>query len=310
MRNKQIGSLAVSVVGLGCNNFGMRIDANQTRAVVDVAIEAGIDYFDTAEMYGGGLSEQYLGMALAGHPRERSDRDEVGCHSPRGSNDRRRRDEVRTAVEGSLARLDTDYIDHYQLHNPDPDTPVEETLGALAELVTEGKIREIGCSNFDASMLDQAAAAATTIGVAPFASVQNRYSLLTRDPETNGVLDACRRISVAFVPYFPLESGVLTGKYSAAQSFPEGTRLAAMGDRSAQFIDEARLKVVAAVTDWASSSGHTVLDAAMSWLAGNDTVATVIAGATKPEQVRANAAAASWEMTADERAELEALLAG
>ena len=140
--------------------------------------------------------------------------------------------------------------------------------------------------------------------------MQNRYSLLTRDPETNGVLDACRRNGVAFVPYFPLESGVLTGKYSAAQSFPEGTRLAAMGDRSAQFIDEDRLKVVAAVAEWAASSGHTVLDAAMSWLAGNDTVATVIAGATKPEQVRANAAAASWAMTAVERAELEALLAG
>jgi aryl-alcohol dehydrogenase-like predicted oxidoreductase len=309
MKNKQIGSLDVSVVGLGCNNFGMRIDADATRAVVDAAIEAGIDYFDTAEMYGGGLSEQYLGMALAGRRESVHIATKWGA-TPPGVERPGRRDEVRTAVEGSLARLGTDYIDHYQLHRPDPDTPVEETLGALAELVTEGKIREIGCSNFDASMLGDAAAAATTIGVAPFASVQNRYSLLTRDPETNGVLDACRRTGVAFVPYFPLESGVLTGKYSAAQSFPEGTRLAAMGDRSAQFIDDERLKVVTAVAEWASSSGHTVLDAAMSWLADNDTVATVIAGATKPEQVRANAAAASWAMTAVERAELEALLAG
>ena len=309
MRNKQIGSLEVSVVGLGCNNFGMRIDANQTRAVVDAAIEAGIDYFDTAEMYGGGLSEQYLGMALAGRRESVRIATKWGA-TPPGVERPGRRDEVRTAVEGSLARLDTDYIDHYQLHNPDPETPVEETLGALAELVTEGKIRETGCSNFDASMLDQASAAASTIGVVSFASVQNRYSLLTRDPETNGVLDACRRNGVAFVPYFPLESGVLTGKYSAAQSFPEGTRLAAMGDRSAQFIDDDRLRVVADVAEWAASSGHTVLEAAMSWLAGNDTVATVIAGATKPEQVKANAAAAAWEMTADERAELEALLAG
>lgn len=296
-------------MGLGCNNFGMRIDAVATRAVVDAAIDAGIDYFDTAEMYGAGQSEEFLGLALAGRRESAHIATKWGA-TPPGVDRPGRRDEVRAAVDRSLMRLGTEYIDHFQLHRPDPDTPVEETLGALAELVTEGKIREIGCSNFDATMLDEAAAAAAAAGVGPFASVQNQYSLLTRDPETNGVFDACRKHAIGFVPYFPLESGVLTGKYTPGERHPDGTRLAAMGDRAANFIDDDKLAVVAAITDWAASSGHTVLDAAMSWLTGNETVATVIAGATKPEQVRANASAATWEMTQGERAELEALLGG
>lgn len=310
MRTKRIGSLEVSVVGLGCNNFGMRIGAAETRAVVDAAIDAGINYFDTAEMYGGGgRSEELLGQALGARRGSVYVATKWGGDPP-GVERAGSREAVMTAVEGSLARLGTDYIDHYQLHRPDSDTPIEETLGALAELVEAGKVREIGCSNFDVPMLDQAAAAAATSGVTGFASVQNHYSLLTRAPETDGVLDACRRHSIGFVPFFPLEAGVLTGKYRAGEPLPEGTRLAAIGDRAARFIDDRRLATVAAVSDWAAANGHTVLDAAMSWLAGNELVATVISGATKPEQVAANAAAATWEMSSQQRAELERILDG
>ncbi|MEZ5246285.1 MAG: aldo/keto reductase [Acidimicrobiales bacterium] len=305
MDTRTIGSLEVSVVGLGCNNFGMRIDADQTKAVVDAAIDAGITYFDTAEAYGGGKSEEFLGAALVG----RRDRVHIATKwgmrpAEDGAPANGSRDAVRTAIEGSLRRLGTDYIDHYQFHNPDADTPIAETLAALAELVAEGKVREVGCSNFSAAQLDEAAAA----GPIPFATVQNHYSLLTRDPETNGVLDACRRHSIGFVPYFPLESGLLTGKYRDGEDLPEGSRLAAWGDRAGTFITDERLATVAAISEWAADRGHTVLDAAMSWLTSNPQVATVISGATKVEQVRGNVAAGGWAMTADERSELEALL--
>ncbi len=311
MDTRMIGSLQVSAVGLGCNNFGMRIDADQTRRVVDAAIEAGINYFDTAEGYGGGKSEEYLGAALAGR------RDSVYVATKWGmmpaADDapaNGSRVAVRAAIEGSLARLGTDYIDHYQLHNPDPATPIGETLEALTELVAEGKVREIGCSNFSAAQLDEAAAAAgSTTGSAAFATVQNHYSLLTRDPETNGVLEACGRNSVGFVPYFPLESGLLTGKYKAGEEMPADSRLAVWGDRAGAFLTDERLATVAAITEWAGERGHTVLDAAMSWLTSNPQVATVISGATKVEQAAGNAAAGGWAMTPEERAELEALLA-
>jgi len=298
------------VVGLGCNNFGMRIDAEKTVSVVDAAIEAGINYFDTAEAYGGGKSEEFLGAALAGRRESVHIATKWGMMPaaddapPNGT-----REAMRVAVEGSLQRLGTDYIDHYQLHNPDPATPIGETLTGLAELVAEGKVREIGCSNFSAAQLAEAAAAVDGGGQASFVTVQNHYSLLTRDPETNGVLDACGRHSVGFVPYFPLESGLLTGKYKAGEELPEGSRLAAWGDRAGTFITDERLAVVGAITAWAGERGHTVLDAAMSWLTGNPAVATVISGATKVEQVTGNVAAGSWAMTAGERDELEALLA-
>jgi aryl-alcohol dehydrogenase-like predicted oxidoreductase len=305
MDTRRIGSLEVSVVGLGCNNFGMRIDADQTRAVVDAAIEAGINYFDTAEAYGGGQSEEFLGAAVAGRRESVHIATKWGMRPADDGPANGTREAVRTALEGSLARLGTDYIDHYQLHNPDPTTPVGETLNALAELVAEGKVREIGCSNFSAAQLDEAAAAA---GSARFATVQNHYSLLTRDPETNGVLDACGRHSVGFVPYFPLESGLLTGKYKAGEDLPAGSRLAAWGDRAGAFITDDRLTTVGAVTEWAVARGHSVLEAAMSWLTGNPQVAAVISGATKVEQVTGNVAASGWAMTAEERAELESLV--
>jgi len=305
MDTRTIGSLEVSVVGLGCNNFGMRIDADQTRAVVDAAIDAGINYFDTAEGYGGGKSEEFLGAALAGRRESVHVATKWGMlPAADGAPGNGTREAVRTAIEGSLQRLGTDYIDHYQFHNPDPDTPIADTLAALAELVSEGKVREVGCSNLTAAQLDEAAVA----GPASFVTVQNHYSLLTRDPETNGVLDACGRHAIGFVPYFPLESGLLTGKYRAGEDLPEGSRLAAWGDPAGMFITDERLATVAAISDWAADRGRTVLDAAMSWLTSNPQVSTVISGATKVEQVRGNVAAGSWAMTADERSELEALL--
>ncbi|MEZ5229774.1 MAG: aldo/keto reductase [Acidimicrobiales bacterium] len=310
MELRQLGTLEVSVVGLGCNNFGMAIDADGTRAVVDAAIDAGINYFDTAESDGGGESETFLGRALAGR------RDSVLIATKWGhtnglpEGERNASPErVRRSLEASLTRLGTDYVDHYQLHRPDPNTPVEETLGALAELKAEGKIREIGCTAFSADQLDEVYFAAGATGLAPYPSVQNHYSLLTRDPETDGVLDACRRHGIVFVPFFPLESGLLTGKYRQGEPLPEGSRLARWGERSANFIDDDKLATVARLTDFAESNGHTILDLAFSWLVSNPTIASVIAGATSPDQVRANVGAANWTLTAEDYAAIDAILA-
>ncbi len=294
------------MVGLGCNNFGMRISSADTKAVVDAAIDAGVNYFDTAESYGGGKSEEYLGAALAGRRDDAIIATKWGSSSTSETGARPgSAGAMREALEGSLRRLGTDRVDHYQLHRPDPQTPAAETLGALAELRAEGKIREIGCSNFSADQLDEAVRAAAELGIAHYASVQNHYSLLTRDPERGGVLDACARHGIAFVPYFPLESGVLTGKYQADRPPPEGSRLAAWGDRASRFKNDETMAQVATLTDWAEARGHTILDLAMSWLVSNQQVASVICGATSPEQVRANVEAAGWDLTEQDRADLE-----
>jgi aryl-alcohol dehydrogenase-like predicted oxidoreductase len=308
MERRHIGALEVGVVGLGCNNFGMRIAADEAKAVVDAALEVGVDYVDTAESYGNGQSEEFLGAAVAGR------RDQVLIATKWGGRGGGEHPgspaAVRAALEGSLTRLGTDHIDHYQLHRPDPGTPIADTLGVLAELRAEGKVREIGCSNFSAEQLDEAATVATELGIAPFASVQNHYSLLTRDPERNGVLEACARDGVGFVPYFPLESGVLTGKYRAGEPPPVGTRLAAWGDAASSFIEGDRLERVATLTEWAAERGHTILELAMSWLVANPQVATVISGATSPDQIRSNVAAADWTLTAEDLADLDVVLGG
>lgn len=309
MERRRLGSLDVSVVGLGCNNFGMAIDADATREVVDAAIDEGITYFDTAESYGNGRSEEFLGQALRGRRDQALVATKWG-HTASLAEGERGGDpaHIRRCLEASLKRLGMDHVDHYQLHRPDPHTPVAETLGALEDLRREGKIGEIGCTAFDAAQLDEAVAAAAARGVPPFPSVQNHYSLLTRDPETDGVLDACRRHGLAFVPYFPLESGLLTGKYRAGAPRPEGSRLARWGDRADSFIDDDKLAVVDRLDSWARSRGRTVLDVALSWLTTNPLVATVIAGCTSPAQVRANVAAATWALTDGERAEIDRLV--
>jgi aryl-alcohol dehydrogenase-like predicted oxidoreductase len=310
MQYRQLGELEVSVVGLGCNNFGMRIDADQTKLVVDAALEAGINYFDTAESYGQGQSEEFLGRALGSRRSEVNIATKWGGHTlgegERGGDPA----QVRRRLDASLKRLGTDYVDHYQLHRPDPLTPHEETLGCLGELRQQGKIRAIGCSNFSADQLSDAHAAADARGVPNYASVQNYYSLLTRDPETNGVFDACRRLGIAFVPYFPLESGLLTGKYRQGEQRPKGSRLEAWGDRAGAYIDDEKLAIVERLIDWTRARGHTLLELAIGWHTSHPLVASVIAGGTSPAQVAANVAAAGWTLTDRERAEVEAVIAG
>lgn len=310
MQHRSLGQLSVSVVGLGCNNFGMRIDAEQTARVVHAAIDAGINYFDTAESYGKGMSEDYLGRALGDRRGDVLIATKWGHTVSLGEGERGGDPaQIRRRLEDSLRRLGTDYVDHYQLHRPDPETPAEETLGCLAELRDEGKIREIGCTHFTADQLRAAHAAATDRELPPYPSVQNYYSLLTRDPEHDGVFAACEELGVAFVPYFPLESGLLTGKYRRGQARPDGSRLAAWGHADA-FIDDDKLAVVERLIAWSQARGHDLLDLAISWHTSHPLVATVIAGATKPEQVEANIAAASWDLSAADRAEVDAVIAG
>jgi aryl-alcohol dehydrogenase-like predicted oxidoreductase len=305
METRRIGALQVSVVGLGCNNFGGRLDVDASAAVVHAALDAGINFLDTADIYGGTKSEEYIGRALAGR------RDQVVLATKFGGKvDEHRQGAsaayVRQAAEDSLRRLRTDHIDLYQQHVPDPETPIEETLGALNELVRAGKVREIGCSNFSAEQI-RAAEAAVPPGGARFVSVQNEYSLLHRDPERDGVLAECERLGLAFLPYFPLASGLLTGKYRQGRPAPEGSRLA--GSRSSgKFLNEGNLALVEALIRFAESRGHTILDLAFAWLLARPVVASVIAGATKPEQVRANVAAADWRLTADDLAQIDAIL--
>jgi aryl-alcohol dehydrogenase-like predicted oxidoreductase len=306
MEQRAIGQLDVSVVGLGCNNFGGRLDADGTKAVVDAAIEAGITYFDTAESYGGGgRSEEHLGAALAGR------RDDVliatkwGHTATLGDGERGGDPAlIRDHLDASLRRLGTDRIDHYQLHRPDPATPVAETLGCLAELREEGKIREIGCTAFSAEQLREAHAVAADHDLPAWSSIQNHYSVLHRAPERDGVFDACRELGVAFVPFFPLESGLLTGKYRLGQDRPAGSRLAAWGERADQFIDDAKLAVVERLVEWTADHGRSLLDLAISWHTSHPLVATVIAGATRPGQIEANVAAADWHLTDADRAEV------
>jgi aryl-alcohol dehydrogenase-like predicted oxidoreductase len=305
METRPIGSLSVSLVGIGCNNFGGRIDAAATQAVVDAALDEGINFFDTADTYGGTQSEVLLGQALG------SRRDEViiatkygmgdGTKLPAGASAA----SVATAVEGSLRRLGTDRIELYQLHVPDDKTPIDETLEAMDRLVRDGKVLEIGCSNFDGARLDEAASAAEKHGTARFASVQNELSLLRRRHEAD-LLEAAQRHDLAILPYFPLASGMLTGKYHRGEPPPEGTRLAGRpaDDRA---LSDKRFDVIEALDAFARERGHTLLELAMSWLASLPNLASVIAGATKPEQVKANAAAVAWKLTADERREIEAL---
>jgi aryl-alcohol dehydrogenase-like predicted oxidoreductase len=302
MDTRRIGSLEVSVVGLGCNNFGRRLDFDATSAVVDAALEAGITFFDTADTYGGTKSEEYLGRALGRR------RDDVVVATKFGSKvDEQRRgarpEYVRQAVEDSLRRLGTDRIDLYQLHWPDPEVPIGETLGALDELVKAGKVREVGCSNFSAEQLREAEEA-TREGAARFVSVQNEYSLLHRDPEQD-VLPECERAGLAFIPYFPLANGLLTGKYRRGQDAPEGSRLDS--GRGERLLTDRNLAIVEQLIEFSRSRGHTILELAFSWLLRRPDVASVIAGATSPEQARNNAAAAGWKLTDAELAEVDSI---
>lgn len=304
MQTRRIGSLEVSVVGLGCNNFGGRIDEAATERVVHAALEAGINFFDTADIYGKTKSEEFLGRALGTRRNEvliatkfgiKLDDEHPGGASPAY---------IRSAVEDSLRRLGADHIDLYQIHVPDPNVPIADTLGALHELVQAGKVREIGCSNFSVEQLQ--AAEAASAGKSRFVSVQNEYSLLHRDPE-KGVLAECERQGIGFLPYFPLASGLLSGKYRKGEPPPPGTRLAG-GGRFAEMLAGEQGDKVEALAHFAEARNHTLLELAFSWLLTRPAVASVIAGATKPEQIEANVAAADWEFSAEDLAEIDRIL--
>jgi aryl-alcohol dehydrogenase-like predicted oxidoreductase len=291
--------LDVSRVGLGCNNFGRRVDRAGTRAVVDAALEAGIGFFDTADIYGGfGDSERFLGEALAG----RRDRVVLATkfgHDMQGANGEEpggSREYIRRAIAASLERLGTDRVDLYYYHRPDGVTPLEETLAAMQELVEEGKVRWLGLSNVDAAQIAQAAAFDRVV------AVQNYYSLMHRDDDAE-VVPLCRELGIGYVPYFPLESGLLTGKYRRGEPAPEGARIAAGDER----LGDEPLARVEALEAFAVARGRTLLELAIGGLASIPGIASVIAGATSPEQARANAAAGSWHLTAPELEELEAL---
>jgi aryl-alcohol dehydrogenase-like predicted oxidoreductase len=291
--------LRVSRVGLGCNNFGGRIDFEATRAVVDAAIAAGVRIFDTAETYGGGDSERFLGEILEGRREQVVLATKFGWGSAVGDG---RAGTVRSAITGSLERLRTDHVDLYYLHKADPGTPITETLGALDELVQDGMVRAIGCSNFSAEQLAEADRVAAELGTARFEVVQNRYSLLEREDDA-GVMPLCRELGISYIPYFPLASGLLTGKYHRGEPAPSGTRL------EGREIEDERLARVEELTTFAEKRGHTLLELAIGALASTPAIGPVIAGATRPEQVRANAAAGSWRLTAEELAELASLAA-
>ena len=303
METRPIGSLEVTVVGLGCNNFGRRLDADATARVVNAALDEGINFFDTADIYGDTRSEEFLGRALGSRRGEvvLATKFGMAVDEPRKG---ARPDYVRRALEDSLRRLRTDRIDLYQLHQPDPETPISDTLGALDGLVREGKIREIGCSNFTADQVVEAHEAAR-YGAARFASVQNEYSLLRREPEVD-VLPECARLGLAFIPYFPLASGALTGKYRPGTKPPEGSRLSSGGLRD-RFLGNGNLEAVERLRAFAESRGHSLVELAFAWLLAHPPVASVIAGATKPEQVADNSRAAGWRLTEEELDEVDRL---
>jgi aryl-alcohol dehydrogenase-like predicted oxidoreductase len=291
MKLRTLGSLQVSEVGLGCNNFGARLDQDATTSVVLAALDAGVNFFDTADIYGDLKSEVQLGVALGSRRDEAIIASKFGmlhdksgvCATP---------DYVRTSCDASLQRLGTDVIDLYQLHFPDDATPLAETIGAMQELVSQGKVREIGCSNLSAAQLREAALAA---GSGPrFVSIQSQYSLLARQPETDGVLEACDELGIGFLPFYPLANGLLTGKVRPGEPIPEGTRLSLMPeDRKAHWLGERLRSRVDALIAYSDETGVPVLNFAFSWLLSHPAVASVIAGASNAEQVRANARAVS-----------------
>ena len=306
MRYRPLGNsgLVVSVVGLGCNNFGWRLDVAKSRAVIDAAIDVGVTLFDTAEAYGSGQSEEIIGEALTGRRDQVVIATKFGGHGDMGygpaAGAKGGRAYIRRAVQNSLRRLRTDYIDLYQLHRPDPVTPIEETIAALTELVQSGLVRYIGHSNFTPVQIAAAAAAARELKAVPFISAQNHWSLLERAIEQD-VVPTAVQFGLGVLPYYPLANGLLTGKVRRGSPPAEGTRLA--GRES--YITEAKLDIAEALADWSQQHGRTMLEVAIGALAAVPGCTSVIAGATSPEQVRANAAAGEWVPAVSELAEID-----
>lgn len=301
---------AVSVIGLGCNNFGGRLDLEGTRKVVGKALDLGINFFDTADIYGGrtynnyGGSEVDLGAALGARRKDIVLATKFGMVME-GVGSGASRAYVMSACEASLKRLKTDYIDLYQIHTPDPKTPIEETLRALDDLVKQGKVRYIGCSNFTAAQIDEAMGVSQRAKLSGFVSSQDEYSILVRDIEKDG-LPAATRHGLSFLPYFPLASGLLTGKYKRNAPGPKGARLSAPG-LSGRYMNDRNWAIVEKLEAFCAARGKTLLELAFAWLLAHNAIPSVIAGATSPEQVEQNARCAAWKLTAAEKEEVDRL---
>ena len=309
-RNLGPSGLQVSVVGLGCNNFGGRIDLEASRAVVHKALDVGITLFDTADIYGNsGGSETALGQILGDRRKDIVLATKFGMPmDPDRKLTGASRRYIMSAVEASLKRLKTDWIDLYQLHQPDPRTPIEETLRALDDLVRQGKVRYVGCSNLPSWQVVDALWTSRHNGLASFISCQDEYSLVVREHE-HQLIPAMQANGLGLLPYFPLACGLLTGKYKRNAAPPAGTRLANMQQRADQYLTQENFGIVEKLTEFAEKRGHTILDLAFSWLAAKPTVTSVIAGATKPEQITQNVSAASWALTPEEIAEIDQISA-
>ena len=305
-RNLGRSGLRVSLIGLGCNNFGGRIDLEATRKVVDAAIENGVTLFDTADIYGErGGSETCLGQVLGARRKDIVLASKFGMRMFHGGQGGSRR-YILNAVEESLTRLKTDWLDLYQFHTPDPLTPIDETLRALEDLVRQGKVRYVGCSNMPAWQMADAQWTARDLGLPGFVSCQDEYSLLARGAERE-LIPAASRFGLGLLPYYPLANGALTGKYRRNAPMPEGARLTKLPERADKIFSEANWGKIEALTRFCEARGRTLVELAFSWLAAQPVVSSVIAGATRPEQIAANVKAAAWALTAEELAEIDTI---
>jgi len=310
MEYRRLGpsGLEVSAAGLGTNNFGGRIDEEQSAAVIRQAIEDGINFIDTANIYGRGLSEERIGKAVKDIRSQVLIATKVSGPMGDGPNSHgNSRHHIMQQVEDSLRRLQTDYIDLYQIHFTDSNTPIEETLRTLDDLVHQGKARYIGCSNFASWQVCEAIWTSRALNLTPFVSVQPEYSLLNRTIE-HELVPFCHTYNIGILPYFPLASGFLTGKYRQGESVPEGTRLASNVRAQERTLTEKNFAILTRLENFAEERGHPILELAFAWLLGNSSVSSVIAGATRPEQVVANAKATDWHLTSEDMEEVAGLL--
>lgn len=309
LRNLGSSGLQVSVIGLGCNNFGGRIDLEASRKVIHKALDLGITLFDTADVYGNdGGSESALGQTLGARRKDVMLATKFGWPGEGGAPRGASRRYILTAVEASLRRLKTDWIDLYQLHKPDPSTPLEETLRTLDDLLRQGKIRYFGCSNLPAWQVVESQWTSRVLGINGFISCQDEYSLLVRNIERE-LIPAINAYHLGLLPYFPLASGLLTGKYKQGEAPAQGTRLAKWQNFAQNFLKESNLEKMERLREFSARRGHTLLELAFSWLLAKPAVSSVIAGATRPEQLEENAKAGGWSLTAEELAEVDRLSA-
>jgi aryl-alcohol dehydrogenase-like predicted oxidoreductase len=313
MEYRKLGNsgLQVSAVGLGTNNFGGRMEAEPAARVVEEAIDLGINFIDTADIYSKHLSEEYIGRAVKGKRQQVLIATKLGGGMGDGPNEKgASRQHIMRAVEESLHSLNTDYIDLYQIHFPDPTTPIEETLRALTDLVCQGKVRYIGCSNYQAWQAAEAIWTSRTQHLESFASVQPHYNLLTRDVEKE-LIPFCNQYNMGILPYFPLAAGFLTGKYRRGQNPPDGTRMAGGGGRlTSRWLTDANFDMLDRLENFAAERGHPMVELAISWLLAKPQVSSVIAGATTPGQLQANAKAVEWHLTSEDTEEIDRIMEG